>query len=781
MNYLKYITILLFICCSFTQMNGQNIAVDDKKSASELVQNVLINSSCISIENVSASGNPIANKASYASFSSGAANFPFKNGLVLCTSPAKNAEGPFVESTSIGSSNRNWNGDNDLNKALGNSGSTQATVLEFDFVSLTNAISFNYIFASNEYQWYYPCEFSDGFAFLIKESGSSSEYKNLAVLPNTTTPVSSTTVHPKIDPVTVKGETHSCEASNENYFNGYNTEVSPINYAGQTIVMNAQTEVIPNKKYHLKLVIADDLTRQYNSAVFIEAGSFLSKVSFGEDRTIATNNPACYGENVVLDTKLDPVVNSFKWFKKNASDNYVEIPSETGSFYTAKTPGDYKVVATLSGTSCTAEGEIRIEYAQQILSTNTTLLQCDDDSDGISIFNLTKVAAIVKNNAADITNEGYYESLADAEAKTNKISTPEKYTNKNTGQIVFARIENKYGCFKIAQITLQTSSTTLPAQNSIATCDSDNIQDGINEFDLDSEITPKIAGIPNGIILSYYSTENDALTETNPLPNIFKNTTAFSQTIYVRATNGADCYGITPITLVINTFDPPNFEDETKILCKDTQIELAVASGFTKYLWTTGSTDTTITVSSAGVYAITVTDAKGCEKTKTFNVILSEPAFITEVVIKDFSANQNFVLIKYTGVGNYEFSIDGIVFQGEPLFTNVNPGIYNVIARDKNGCGVSNSFTIYVLDYPRYFTPNADGFNDVWYIRNLDMLPDYTISIFDRYGKLLKQMNQKSPGWNGQFNGQQLPSDDYWFNLIFNNGRIVKGHFSLKR
>jgi len=782
MNYLKNILILLFICCSFIQMNSQNIVVDDTKSALELVQNVLINSSCISIENVSASGNPKANESSYASFSSGTANFPFSNGLVLSTAPAKNAEGPFAEATSVGVSNRYWNGDTDLNTALGNSGSTQATVLEFDFVSLTNAFSFNYIFASNEYQWYYPCEFSDGFAFLIKESGSGDAYKNLAVLPNTTTPVSSTTVHPKINPITTeKGETYECDALNENYFNGYNTVVSPVNYAGQTIVMNAQTEVIPNKKYHLKLVIADDLTRQYNSAVFIEAGSFLSKVSFGEDRTIANNNPACYGENVILDTKLDPAVNTFKWFKKDASNNYKEIPSETASVYIAKTTGDYKVAITLSGTSCTSEGEIKIEFAQEISSTNTTLLQCDDNADGISVFNLTKVAEIVKNNAPEIINNGYYESLADAEAKTNKIAIPEMYANKSNGQIVFARIENKYGCFKIAEITLQISSTTIPAQNPIATCDSDNIQDGINEFDLNAEITPKIAGIPNGIILNYYLTENDALTEANKLPNLFKNTTAFSQIIYARATNGADCYGITPITLVINTFDPPNFEDETKYFCKDDQIELTVDSNFTKYLWTTGYAGNSITVSVPRVYTVTATDANGCEKTKTFNVILSETAFITEVLVKDFSATENSVLIQYTGVGNYEFSIDGNVFQNEPLFTNVNPGIYNAIVRDKNGCGLSNSFTIYVLDYPRFFTPNADGFNDVWYIKNIDLLPDYTISIFDRYGKLLNQMNQKSPGWNGQFNGQQLPSDDYWFTLLFTNGKSVEGHFSLKR
>ncbi|MNL65790.1 hypothetical protein D3C87_1901740 [compost metagenome] len=85
------------------------------------------------------------------------------------------------------------------------------------------------------------------------------------------------------------------------------------------------------------------------------------------------------------------------------------------------------------------------------------------------------------------------------------------------------------------------------------------------------------------------------------------------------------------------------------------------------------------------------------------------------------------------------------------------------------------------MDYPRFFTPNGDGFNDLWVIKNIDQMPDYTISIFDRYGNLLKQMNQNGEGWNGIFNGRQMPSDDYWFTLFFANGKNVKGHFSLKR
>ncbi|KAF2079265.1 T9SS type B sorting domain-containing protein [Flavobacterium sharifuzzamanii] len=772
------------MCCFCNQISAQNISVNSTIAPGDLIQNVLINSSCIETNSVNATGNPTPNAQSYGSFTAGA-NFPFSSGIVLSTSPSKNAEGPFVQQNSKGVQVQGWNGDPDLNQALGINNSTQATVLEFDFVALTNSISFNYIFASNEYQNNFPCIYSDGFAFLIKETGSSESYKNLAVLPNSTTAVSATTVHPKINTVNGSGgePVVGCEAVNENYFNGYNTASSPINYAGQTVVMNASTDVIPNKQYHLKLVVADDVTRQYNSAVFIEAGSFVTKINFGEDRTVANNNPVCFGENYVLDTKLDPTKYSFKWFTKDSSNNYVQISGATSSSYAVLATGTYKVEATLGSTTCVSIGEITVEFSPEIPSTDTSLLQCDDDTDGITIFDLTKVANIVKNNNPQITNQGYYETLADAQAKTNPISNPQRYTNKAPNQIVFARIENTFGCSKIAQITLNISNSVIPNQSPIETCDGDATQDGLYQFDLATEATPQILlGQPSGLVVTYFLTASDAVTETNQLPNIFKNTTPNSQTIYARAVNGSDCYDITPIELIVHTFDPPNFEDKTEYLCKGSEITLSVAAGFNSYTWSNNlGTTNSIQVSTPGDYSVTVTDANGCPKTKNFKVILSEPATITGADVKDFSGVDNSVKILYTGVGNYEFSLDGTVFQDDPTFTQISPGIYNAIAIDKNGCGPSNVFQIYVLDYPRFFTPNGDGYNDLWVIKNIDQMPDYTISIFDRYGKLLKQMNQNGSGWNGIFNGREMPSDDYWFTLLFVNGKNVKGHFSLKR
>jgi len=776
MKIMKFFLVALLVCGLSIKMNAQFITIDDQKTPQQLIENVLVNSSCASATNTTGKGDSFTpGKNSFAYFNAGTSGFPFSEGIVLTTSTSTEGIGPYV--SNIGSGDAKWLGDTDLNQILGIN-SINATSLEFDFVALTDIISFNYIFASNEYQYSFPCEYSDGFAFLIKEKGSTDPYKNIAVIPNTTTPVSSVNVRPDIPAGTGPGPTGTpytgCPASNPSYFNGLNNNTSPINYAGQTVVLNAQTAVTTGKTYHIKLVVADADQRYYDSAVFLQAGSFAAKIDFGKDRTSGSNNPLCFGETFLLDPKLS-IAYSYKWFKNN-------VQVATTATYTVTDAGKYRVEVTLNPSTCSLVGEITVDYAPEILSTDTALIQCDDNTDGISVFNLTKADNIVKNNSTEISNAGYYESLANAQSKTNPILNPEKYSNKTSNQIVYARLENKYGCFKIAEVALSISNNTVPNQDPVTTCDKDAIQDGLYQFNLEQQVTPQIIlGLPTGLIVHYFLNAADAVTETNQVPNIFKNTIASSQTIYARIINGADCYDIIPITLVVNTFDPANFEDETKFVCDGSQIDLTVAPGFSSYLWNDGNTTNTITVNTAGDYSVTVTNENGCEKTKSFKVILSQRATITNAVIKDFSANENSVLLKYTGNGNYEFSLDGIVFQKEPLFTSVNPGIYQAIARSKDGCGLSNSYTVYVLDYPRFFTPNGDGYNDLWFIKDLNQLPNYTLFIYDRYGKLLKQMNQNSSGWNGLFNGQELPSDDYWFNLTFIDGKIITGHFSLKR
>lgn len=310
MKVLKTISLsLLWFYCFNVQLQAQAIAIDDTKNALELIDILTNSNSCMGINNENVSGDLFTTgKNSYASFTNSAANFPFQSGIILSTWSSLYSAGPFVREPSSGpnSGSTNWLGDSDLNQAL-NINSTNATFLEFDFIPLTNTISFNYFFASNEYQDDFPCRYSDGFAFLIKENGSTDPYQNLAVIPNTTTPISSTSIHPAISYTTSTGEVKSCTANNESYFGQFNNglaNTSPINYAGQTKVFTAQTNVIAGNSYRIKLVIGDDATKYFDSAIFIEAASFQSKIELGINKLLATNNAICFGEEYIIDTQL---------------------------------------------------------------------------------------------------------------------------------------------------------------------------------------------------------------------------------------------------------------------------------------------------------------------------------------------------------------------------------------------------------------------------------------------------------------------------------------------
>ncbi|MEO1033531.1 MAG: T9SS type B sorting domain-containing protein, partial [Bacteroidota bacterium] len=136
-----------------------------------------------------------------------------------------------------------------------------------------------------------------------------------------------------------------------------------------------------------------------------------------------------------------------------------------------------------------------------------------------------------------------------------------------------------------------------------------------------------------------------------------------------------------------------------------------------------------------------------------------------------------------TGPGDYEYSLDGGPWQSSGTFADVSAGGHEVTARDRNGCGLA-VVSVFVLDYPRYFTPNGDGNHETWNIAGIGS--SAKIYIFDRYGKLLKQLSPTGPGWDGTFNGQLMPTSDYWFLLEYDEPltgqrRELKAHFALKR
>jgi gliding motility-associated-like protein len=763
---MKCIRIILFVVLtSFFSGNivAQYIQVTDNISAQDLVQNTLINSPCANVSNFSASGGNFGTgQGSFGYFTAGTSGFPFVNGIVLSTSKAVSTEGP--NASTLSEDATGWGGDSDLEQALFISNTSNASVLEFDFVPFTSQVSFDYLFASEEYHGSAPCYYSDGFAFLLKVAGTTT-YQNLALVPGTSTPVKVTTVHPDIP--------GSCPPINETYFGSNNGVSSPTNFNGQTVIMTAKAGVTPGTLYHIKLVIADQQDPLYDSAIFLGGGSFKVGTDLGPDKLIANNNPVCFGESYVIDA-TEAGTNTYKWYKNGV------LQTQITPTYTVTDSGIYSVEINLGATTCIATGQVTIEYSPLPVLNDEVLVQCDDNNDGISIFNLTKLDNLIKNGSTTLSSVTYYESLINAQNQISPILNPTTYQNTTINHL-FARVANTFGCANYANVNLVISNNVINPQT-YSTCDLDANQDGLMTFDLNAMITPQIIlAIPAGLIIEYYVSKSDAVLQINPLSNSFTNTIANQQIIYARIVNGSDCFGIIPITLNINAFNPPNFLAENRFFCKGDSIYLSVANGFSSYLWSNGAIGNIINVSIAGNYSVTVTDTNTCSKTKNFIVSSSEIATITSIDINDFSGNENTIRVNFLGNGAYEFSIDGINFQDSSIFTNVNIGEYYITIRDKNGCGDAVSNLIYVLDYPKYFTPNGDGINDFWRIKNLDNQAKSSVYIYDRFGKLIKEITANGNGWDGTFGGKLVPADDYWFYLILENNRIIKSHFALKR
>ena len=772
MKILKLLFIFFFIICLSANAIAQYIQVVDNVSPQDLVQNTLINSPCANVSNFTIrSGNFSGAHNSYGYFSAGTSNFPFANGVILSTGAATSAIGP--NNSIISEGDNSWLGDGDLETALGVSQTINATVLEFNFVPLTSKISFDYIFASEQYLSNpnpNQCSYTDGFAFLLKEDIPIATYQNLAVVPNTTIPVSVNTV---------RGAGTICPEANAQFFGAFNGVNSATNYNGQTISLQAQATVIPGKNYHIKLVIADQGNSLYDSAIFLGGGSFKVGVDLGNDKIIANNNPICSGDTKTLDASQSGS-NGYKWFK-----NGVQISNEFNALYTITDNTNtleviYSVEVTLGSGGCVVTGEVKIQFAAKPVLNSATVINCDDNADGFSIFNLTQLDGFIKSptaNVVPLTNNPvkYFEDSA----CTTPINVPNNYTNIIVNQqVIYAKVTNDYGCFSVANITLQVSNNN--SAQTLNICDSDNSQDGLTEINLNNQLTANLLPpISAGQMVKYYLTKNDAIAQINELPNLYTNSTATQQIIFGRIASNNDCLGIITATLNIFSFLGNDFKDETQFICPNSSIKLEAPTGFS-YVWSNGNTtDNFINVTNAATYSVKITAPNNCSITKNFIVKLSESAVITNIEVNDFNNNQNTITVNYSGVGDYQFSLDGINFKNFNVFTNVAIGEYFITIRDLNGCPNTISNKIFVLDFPKFFTPNNDGFNDVWQIPNLQK--NALIYIFDRFGKLLYQINDNNNSWNGSLNDSQLPADDYWFTLQLDNNRIIKNHFSLKR
>ncbi|WP_159019680.1 T9SS type B sorting domain-containing protein [Algibacter sp. L3A6] len=440
---------------------------------------------------------------------------------------------------------------------------------------------------------------------------------------------------------------------------------------------------------------------------------------------------------------------------------------------------------------------------------------CDDDSDGAYPFDTSNLESDIlgTQNRANF-NISYFDTAGDPLLYSDgtPVISPISSTFLTSNQTITIRVTNATSsapdgpCFDETAVEFIVDES--PIANPITpiiVCDGevgDIDDDGIFPFDT-SNFSSTVLGAQTGMNINYTYLDESGLSVTNSsLPNPLNSE---SQNILVEVTNSANtnCIAITTIELVVNPL--PDFTvDSPLIVCTSDPtfsvnldpIEASVIDSFT-YEWyfedgTFLSNQPTLdNVSVAGTYTVTLTktDGTGCSRTRDIIVTASESANITQddVTIVDISNNNSVTIdTKNLGSGDYEYALrdegsNFITYQAEPVFTNVRPGFYTIYVKD-DVCGTTE-LDISVIGYAKFFTPNGDSYNDYWQVKGLNAQtqPNSLIFIYDRYGKLLKQFLAGSTGWDGTFNGNPLPSDDYWFNVQLEDGRHFSGHFTLKR
>jgi len=327
--------------------------------------------------------------------------------------------------------------------------------------------------------------------------------------------------------------------------------------------------------------------------------------------------------------------------------------------------------------------------------------------------------------------------------------------------------------------------------NDILECDDNN--DGVIAVNLNQTVDTEIFNgqSPLDYTIKYYESQVNADTDMGALAMPYQNISN-PQTLFARIENNSNqaCFDTTSFLLTV--FELPQIVvEEELIYCLNTfpsviTLDGGILNGFPSdffYNWSTGAATPQIQVNTVGTYTVTVSDTNGCFKLRTITVLPSNTATFESIEIVDGIEN-NTVTIFVSGEGDYEYALDSEFtdFKDSNVFSGVKPGFHTVYVRDKNDCGTVKK-NIAVIGFPKFFTPNGDGYNDTWHVYGINT-PDQANSevyIFDRYGKLIIQLNPLGTGWDGTYNGAIMPTSDYWFYVKLEDRRLFKGHFSLKR
>ncbi|MCB9426995.1 MAG: T9SS type B sorting domain-containing protein [Flavobacteriales bacterium] len=445
-------------------------------------------------------------------------------------------------------------------------------------------------------------------------------------------------------------------------------------------------------------------------------------------------------------------------------------------------------------------------------------VQCSLNNDGSYAYDLQEYNATILGGSANVGKYEltYYgtEAAAEAGAIDTQLNSP--YVSRGSAtspEEVWVRIQQKDGdCYVTRNFNLVVGeSINLKAHDDIEACGTPATP-GSSLLEAEIDLTQYETAILNGLdasihSFSYYKVKNnDKLSQPIADPTKYVNSSN-QEKIYIKVTRADGCEDTRQELNLEVKLKPEPKPDPEYIICSDPDtgillpgstavIDTKLVEATHTFEWKldgqiiTGATGSKYTAIAPGKYTVVATSrSTPCASDEiAVNVVLSSQATIVKAYTVDpqFSQDSYTVKVEVIGSGDYEYQIDGGPFQDSPYFENVAPGLHQVGVQDKRGCqGLPITANLYATTYMKYFTPNGDGINDEWHIVGLESQSNARVYIYDRYGKLLKEMQvNEEKGWDGTFRGNPMPATDYWFRVQFEENKEIKefrSHFTLKR
>ncbi|MFC3161330.1 choice-of-anchor L domain-containing protein [Chryseobacterium arachidis] len=493
------------------------------------------------------------------------------------------------------------------------------------------------------------------------------------------------------------------------HFAGYNNgpdKPEVTNYNGRTIPLTAIADVTPGVTYHFKMVLADAGDQSYDSAVFLQGGSFDIGMTIvdGNGNPLTTVN-MCDNTPQLLKAQVATVPNmTFQWYKDG-----VAIPGATSATYTATQPGVYVVKTFVGGTECQT-ATVTILGGTTPPAQDATLKLCTTPS--VTTFNLNDATPLITTSTTAIVR--YYINQADAIAQNNNYINPTLLGSYNgtDGQVLHVVVSDGGFCSKRVTLTLRKEATPVAqlTATKVKICA--------------GESTTLTAA--NGVTYQWVGMTGTGATMTvSPTQ-----TTTYS----VYAIGAQGCKSLQPAQIVIEVVPAITSQLSGGLICDGDTITLDAGSGPNyNYTWSTGDNSQTITVGTPGTYSVTINNGV-CTKVYTTQVI---KAVIPEIINVNYSENGTMVLTASNpSNGALEYSIDnGLTWQNSNVFTNVPRNIVvsiRVRVKKTSCVGFLEYFTFVMQNV---ITPNGDNVNDMIDFRGIMKYKDFKASIFDRYGK----------------------------------------------